>query len=87
MVPNISIIERKKIQLITLITQLYDLELIESIENILMDSKKDWWNLISKDEQQAIDVGLEDVKKGNLISHEDMLAEINNRNKIEKSGL
>ncbi len=87
MIPNISIIERKKIQLITLITQLYDLELIESIENILMDSKKDWWNLISKDEQQAIDVGLEDVKKGNLISHEDMLAEINNRNKIGKSGL
>ncbi len=69
------IIEQRKIKLITMITQLYDLDLLESIEKLLI-KKKDWWQSISEAEQQAIDIGLEDIKNGNLISHQEVMQEV-----------
>ena len=76
-----SIIEQRKIQLITMITQLYDLDLLDAIEDLLLKSKKDWWQTISEAERQAIDIGLEDIKHGRIISHEQVMKEFEERYK------
>ncbi len=74
-------IEQKKVQLISLITQLYDIDIIEDIEALLLNKKKDWWNIISDAEKQAIDKGLEDVQQGRLVTNEQVINEFNERYK------
>ncbi len=76
-----TVIEQRKIQLITMITQLYDIDLLDAIEEILLNNKKDWWHTISDAEKKAIDIGLDDIKHGRVISHEQAMAKIENRYK------
>jgi hypothetical protein len=76
---DIDIIETKKIQLISIITQVYNIDLLVSIENLILNSKTDWWTTINKSEKDAIDDGLNDIKSGNVFSHQQVIQEINNR--------
>lgn len=76
---KLSILEQRKIQIISMLTNLYDEEILDEIENILLESKKDWWDEISEEARLAIDEGLEDIKRGNLISHGEVLKEINQK--------
>ena len=78
---DIDLIETKKIQLISIIAQVHNIDLLDAIENLIINSKDDWWTTISKSEQDAIDEGLNDIKSGNLLSHQQVLKEINNRYK------
>ena len=59
--------------------QLYDIEVVNAIEDLLLNSQKDWWETISLKEKAAIDVGLVDVKNGHLQSNEQVMKEINER--------
>ena len=76
-----SDIEQRKLQLITMITQLYDLDLLDAIENLFLTNKKDWWQSLSQEEQKAIDAGLDDIKNGKLLSNDQVMKEINERYK------
>lgn len=38
----------------------------------VMDETDDWWTSISPAEQKAINEGLEDIEKGQTVSHEQM---------------
>jgi predicted transcriptional regulator len=78
---DIDLIETKKIQLISIIAQVHNIDLLDAIENLIINSKDDWWTTISKSEQDAIDEGLNDIKSGNLLSHQQVLKEINKRYK------
>jgi len=69
-------IESKKIQLIQMISQVYNSELLREIENVILSSKSDWWNIISNSEKKAIEEGLEDYKKGKLLSHGEVMSKI-----------
>ena len=79
MIHDMSKVEQKKIQLISMITRLYNIDLLQQIEHLLLSSEKDWWHSISDAEKQAIDIGLEDIKNGHIISNEQMNKEINER--------
>ena len=76
---DISLIEQRKMQIISMMTQLYDIDLLEKIETLLIGSKKDWWDTISDAEKKAIDIGLDDIKHGRLLSHKQVMKEINER--------
>jgi len=78
---NLGLIETKKVKLISAISQVYSLELLNEIENLVINTKYDWWNNISKAEQDAIDEGLEDIRLGNVISHEQVMKEFNDKYK------
>ncbi len=78
---DIDLIETKKIQLISIIAQVHNIDLLDAIENLIINSKSDWWTTISKSEQNAIDEGLNDIKSGNLLSHQHVLKEISERYK------
>ena len=69
-------IESKKIQLIQMISQVYNSELLREIENVILSSKSDWWNIISNSEKKVIEEGLEDYKKGKLLSHGEVMSKI-----------
>lgn len=76
---DISLIESKKIELISILTKVYNLDLLFEIEKLILSTQKDWWTSISTADQKAIDEGLEDVRKENLISHKQVTDTINNR--------
>jgi methionine synthase II (cobalamin-independent) len=72
-------IETKKIQLIQMISPVYNSEILHEIETILLSSKMDWWNIISNSEKKAIEEGLEDYKNGKLLSNEEVSSRIKSR--------
>jgi predicted transcriptional regulator len=72
-------LEQRKIQLIAMITQLNDSDVLDAIENLLLESKKDWWDTISEAEKKAIDRGLDDIKNGRVVSHEQVMKEIDKK--------
>ncbi len=78
---DLNLIETKKVQLISIIAQVYNLDLLVEIENLILSTKTDWWTSISKAEQTAIDEGLDDIKAGRLISHQTLMQNFNNRYK------
>jgi len=74
---NTDLIETKKLQLISIIAQVYNFDLLEAIENLLLNSKSDWWTSITNLEQKAIEEGLDDIKSGRILSHQQVIHEIN----------
>jgi len=67
--------------LISIIAQVYNLDLLEKIEHLILNTKTDWWTTINKSEQRAIDEGLDDINAGRLISHNQMKQNFNQRYK------
>ena len=43
--------------------------LIEKIMDLRKKESKDWWNSISNNEKESIDLGLKDAESGKLNSH------------------
>lgn len=76
---DVNLIESKKIQLISIIAQVYNLDLLEEIEHLILNTKTDWWTTISTSDQKAIDEGIDDVKAGRLITHKQMQQNFNER--------
>lgn len=66
-------IEQEKLEIIKWITTLKDETSIERLKS-LRDThfKPDWWQLISDDEKNAIDKGLEDLKAGRIKEHKEV---------------
>lgn len=40
------------------------------------EHEKDWWDSVSEEERRAIEEGLNDISKGNTVSHGQMLASL-----------
>jgi len=78
---DFDLIETKKVQLISIITQVYNFDVLVEIENLLINTKVDWWTTISKAEKKAIDEGLDDIKNGRVLSHQQVMQEFNSRYK------
>lgn len=76
---DFSIIEKRKIKLISIISRLYDSSTLEEIENILIRKNSDWWDEISEYEKEAIKDGLKDIEDGKLISHDQVMNNISDK--------
>ncbi|MGI8892643.1 MAG: hypothetical protein ACR2GN_04200 [Bacteroidia bacterium] len=66
-------IHSEKIKLIEWLISLKDEAVIEKL-NFFRDNineGSDWWDFISEDEKNSIKRGLEDLNKGNTITHEE----------------
>ena len=66
--------ETIKLELIEWLTRLDDNETIEYLK-IVKDSRtvdNDWWDDLSDSQKQGIERGLNDIKNGHTISHDDV---------------
>lgn len=52
-------------------------EIIESLRTkksvTILDGESDWWDTISSKEKTAIEEGLQDIREGRIISHEEVM--------------
>ena len=76
---QISELNKKKLDLIDWINQLSDKNTIELLDNLKSaTSKDDWWDELSDNEQKKLQKGMNDIKKGNVISSAQFWKELKN---------
>ena len=74
-----SELNKKKLDLINWINQLSDKNTIELLDNLKSaTSKDDWWDELSDNEQKKLQNGMNDIKKGNVISSAQFWKELKN---------
>ena len=57
-------IQTEKLDLITWLAQLNDTLVIEEVKTLKKEQQEDWWDTLSKDQQDDIEAGLEDLRMG-----------------------
>jgi hypothetical protein len=62
-------IQSKKLELIQWLSTIEDLSILNKIIDLKKQENKDWWNLISENEKQSIEKGLQDAEAGKLNTH------------------
>jgi len=55
---------------------------LQKIKDILLSEKTDWWDEISEEEKLAIEEGLAELDRGEGISHDQVMNEIQAKYKI-----
>ena len=74
-----SELNKKKLDLIDWINRLSDKNTIELLDNLKSaTSKDDWWDELSDNEQKKLQNGMNDIKKGNVISSAQFWKELKN---------
>ena len=67
-------LSNKKIELIQWLSTIEDVSILNKIMELRKKESKDWWNSISENEKQSIELGLEDAKSGKLNEHSEARA-------------
>ena len=70
-------LQTKKLEIVQLIINTEKPALLKAVEDILKKGQHvDWWDEIGEDEKRAIEQGLEEADRGELIPHENVMHEI-----------
>ncbi len=65
---NLNILNQK-LELIQWLSTIEDSSIIEKIMDLRKKESKDWWNSISENEKESIELGLKDAESGKLNPH------------------
>lgn len=65
---NINLLNTK-LELIQWLSTIEDSSIIEKIMDLRKKESIDWWNLISENEKQSIELGINNAESGKLNSH------------------
>jgi len=78
-------LQSKKLELVQLILNTEKPSILSRVEAILKKEKaSDWWDEISPEEKKAIENGLAEADKGDLIPHEEVMKEVRARYHLDK---
>lgn len=70
-------LQAKKLELVQLILNTEMQDVLKKVEDVLKKGQvADWWDEISEEEKQAIEKGLAEAERGELISHENVMREV-----------
>lgn len=73
-------INETKLELVKIILDTKEEALLEQVKEIL-SPQGDWWDKLNTEEKAAIDEGLTQANRGELIPHEQVMEEITKRYK------
>ncbi len=66
-------IQATKLQLIELLLRTEKKEILDSLLSVFKDNQADWWDELSVEEQNEIQVGIEQIDKQQLVDHEQVM--------------
>ncbi|AYN05368.1 MULTISPECIES: hypothetical protein [unclassified Flavobacterium] len=66
-------LEARKYQFIQKLVKVEDESILEKLELVLRENQNDWFDDLSELEKAEIQVGLDQAKKGEFTSHEDVM--------------
>lgn len=76
-------LQAKKLEIVQLILNTEKPAILKKVEEVLKNEKvTDWWDEISDEEQHAIEKGLEEADRGELIPHEEVMKEVKAKYKL-----
>ncbi|MDB5132303.1 MAG: hypothetical protein JWR02_2052 [Mucilaginibacter sp.] len=67
-------IQVEKLNLIKWLTEVEEPSVIKQFIALKNEQQKDWWDEISEDERAAIEEGLAEADRGDVLSHEEVMA-------------
>jgi predicted transcriptional regulator len=67
-------IQAEKLNLIKWLTEVEEPSVIEQFIALKNEQQKDWWDEISEDERAVIEEGLAEADRGDVLSHEEVMA-------------
>lgn len=62
-----------KLELVQLVLETQEEKLLQKIKVLFENKQADWWEKLSLEEQNEIKKGLDQAKKGEVISHEEVM--------------
>jgi predicted transcriptional regulator len=78
-------LQSKKLELVQLILNTEKPSILARVEAILKKEKTtDWWDEIGPEEKMAIEKGLAEADKGELIPHEEVMKEVRAKYHLDK---
>ena len=72
-------IQATKIELAQLLLNTENVSVLNKIKTILKTEKKDWWDELTKEQQDSIDEGCAEIDRGEFITWENLKEEIKER--------
>ncbi len=75
---NVMNLETRKKNLINWITSVQEDEILEKVEVIQKDTS-DWWDTLSEDDKGAIENGVQQLKSGKYLPHNEIRMQIKKR--------
>ena len=69
-------IQTTKIELVKLILSIDNKNIVEKIFNLIKSEQSDFWNELSRQEQEEIRLGIEQLDAGQRISFDDFLKKV-----------
>ncbi len=76
-------IQSKKLELVQLILNTEKPSVLARAESVLKGKAVDWWDEISPEEREAIEKGLSEADKGELMPLEEVIKEIKAKYKFD----
>ncbi|MBP4139546.1 hypothetical protein [Flavobacterium geliluteum] len=66
-------IQLEKLELIKMLAETQDPAIIKSIRKIFKKQKKDWWDELTQQQKEEIELGIKQVERGEVVSYESIL--------------
>jgi len=67
-------IQNEKIELMKLILETENPKILESIKTLFTkESTSDFWNSLSEEQREEIDLGISEIEKGETVDYESMM--------------
>ena len=76
-------IQSTKIELAQLLLNTDDVSVLNKIKSIFKIKEKDWWDELSKEQQDSIDEGFAEIDRGEFVTWEDLKKEIKARKMVK----
>jgi predicted transcriptional regulator len=70
-------IQAEKLELINWLSNLKDVEVLNRFIALRKQQETDWWDLISDEEKREIEEGLQQIERGEVVPHEEVMAKYN----------
>jgi len=77
-------LQAKKLELVQLILNTEKPTVLAMVEAVLKkEQDSDWWDGLSEDERKAIEEGLKEADRGELIPHEQVMKEVKTKYNLD----
>jgi len=70
-------VETTKLELMHLLLQTQKKSLLAKLKKVFDEEQTDWWNEMSKEEQQEVETGLAQADKKNYVANETVMKRFN----------
>ena len=66
-------IQLEKLELIKMLADTEDPAIIKSIRKIFKKEKKDWWEDLTEEQKEDLELSMEEFERGEVVSYESIL--------------